>query len=254
MEEIGLQLETMQPSVIAALRRYVAQEGMRLIEECPLRHGLQFLQPATESSPEPTRVMRSESAVLGSWRAAHLDALFEAYFDFFFRPLRQRALLVGPTVGRWTAVLYGQNAVDCRLLRWLSRDLRCRAVGYCFVEGREYSYVEMTAGRTVEVYTTVLADATGRNYWSAIQNEPPAPGSWVREGFLKQRYSFIPGFYDLPFVRGQKSQFTCYTYDALPDLYDPTDNYPLSAFRCFHFYSEEDEEGRMNWGREEARR
>jgi hypothetical protein len=235
MEEIGLQLETQQENVISAMRRYVSQGGMRLIEESPLRHDLQLPRPAAapEQTPHPPR---PATAPRNTWQSSPLATLFESYFDYYLRLHRQRVVLVGPTVGLWTAILYGEKAIDCRMVQWLSAQLRCRAVGYCFIENEEYSYIELLAGRAVEVFSSILSDSGGQNFWSAVKTDPPPPGSWVADGFLKEHYQFIPGFYDLPFVRGRKSHFTCYPYDTLPDLYDETDNYPLDAFRYFYFH------------------
>jgi len=240
MEEIGLQFETRQEHVINAVRQYVSRGGMRLIEECPLRQGMKPLQPAA-APDEPSRTARPEAAH-NPWRASHLAALFESYFDYYFTLERRHALIVGPTVGRWTAVLYGEKAIDCRLLRWVSGELTCRGVGYCFLENEEYSYAEFASGRVVEIYSSTLMDSGGQNFWSAGKGTPPPEGPLIATGFLKNRYHFIPGFYDLPFVHGRKSTFTCYRYSVLPDLYDAAGNYPLSAFRYFYFHCAPEED------------
>jgi len=236
MEEIGLQFEAAQKNVINAVRRYVSQGNFRPIEETPLRRGMQILR-VSEASDESARPARSETSVRGSWRASHLAAIFESYFDYYFQLERRRALIVGPSVGRWTGLLYGEKAIDCRMLRWLSTALSCRSVGYCFIENEEYSYIEFVAGRVVELFSSFLTDSGGQNFWSVTKSAVPAQGRWIAEGFLKQRHQFIPGFYDLGFARGQKADFSCYLYDSLPDLYNETRNYPLSAFRYFYFQS-----------------
>jgi hypothetical protein len=234
MEEIGLQFESRQEHVIAAVRRYVSQGGMRLIEECPLRAGMQILR-TREASGNAPRTARAEANSRGSWRASHLAALFESYFDYYFQTLQQRSLIVGPTVGHWTAILYDEKAIDCRLLQWMARELNCRAVGYCFAENEEYSYMDLAGGRVVELFSSILTDAGGLNFWSAGKTLPPVQGPWIADGFLKQRYRFIPGFYDRAYVHGEKSTFCCYHYSAFPDYYDAMGNYPLSAFRYFYF-------------------
>jgi len=235
MEEIGLQFENQQESVIDAVRRYVSQGAMRLIEECPLRRGLALLR-TKPSTANAAGASSSDAVSRGAWNSSHLAALFESYFEYYFRAQQRRALVVGPTVGRWTAILYDEKAIDCGLLRWVSAHLHCRAVGYCFIENDEYSYVELVAGRVVEVFSSFLADGGGHSFWSAAKSDQPPEDCWVANGFLKQRYQFIPGFYDLPYLRGEKSRFACYRYSALPDLYDENDNYPLSAFRYFYFH------------------
>jgi len=234
MEEIGLQFESRQEHVINAVRRYVSQAPYRPIEECPLRPGLQILRTRGASGDTP-KAARADANSRGSWRVSHLAALFESYFDHFFLSLRRRALLVGPTVGHWTAILYDERAIDCRLLQWLARELNCRAVGYCFVEDEEYSYIDLAGSRVVELYSSILTDGGGLNFWSAGKGAPPDPGPWIANGFFKQRYQFIPGFYDRPYLHGQKPNFFCYRYSAFPDLYDEGDNYSLSAFRYFYF-------------------
>jgi hypothetical protein len=235
MEEIGLQFERAQDDVVKAVRDYLERNHFRLIEETPLRRNMTVLhaQPpphgGTRHAPAASRPVRIFD------KGPHLASIFESYFEYYFRTQRRRALLVGPTVGRWTGVLYGEKAIDVHLLRWLSRHLGCRGVGYGFVEEEEYSYIEFLSGREIEMFSSILADTDGRNYWSARHPEPPAEGRWIAAGFLKQRYQFIPGFYDLPFLRKQKPRFTCYRYSAFPDRYDEVDNYPLSAFRYFYF-------------------
>lgn len=235
MEEIGLQFEARQEDVIEAVRQYVSQDDRRLIEECPLRRGLKLLRvkPARKETP---RSAPADEPSRATWRAAHLAALFESYFEYYFQAQRRRALLVCPTVGRWTAILYDEKAIDCRLQRAVSEALGCRAVGYCFVEDAEYSYIEFLAGRVVEISSSFLADGGGLNFWSTSNGDPPAEGPWIADGFLKQRYQFIPGFYDQPYLRGEKTVFACYAYSALPDLYNEDGNFPLSAFRYFYFH------------------
>ena len=233
-EEIGLQFESRQESVIAAVRRYVSQGAMRPIEECPLRPGLQVHRPA-EADDAALRNLRAEAGGHTTWRASHLAALFEAYFDYYFQTVRRRSLIVGPTVGRWTALLYPEKAIDCRLLQWVAREVNCRAVGFCFVENEEYSYMDLAGARVVELFSSLLTDGGGLNFWSAIKSDPPAQALWIADGFLKQRYQFLPGFYDRPFLRGEKPSFSCYHYSAFPEHYDETGNYPLSAFRYFYF-------------------
>jgi hypothetical protein len=234
MEEIGLQFQSRQENVLAAVRRYVSQGGKRLIEECPLHVGLRALKMSEESADSRQTAFQDADA-RGAWRASHLAALFESYFDYYFQALLRRALIVGPTVGRWTAILYGEKAIDCRLLQQVARELNCRAVGYCFIENEEYSYMDLVGSRVVELFSSILTDGSGLNFWSAGKSDPPAQGPWIANGFLKQRYQFIPGFYDRAYVRGEKPTFACYRYSAFPDHYDETGNYPLSAFRYFYF-------------------
>jgi len=234
MEEVGLQFESPQEAVINSVRRFVSQGGRRPIEECPLRPGLQILR-SRNLVASVSQSARTDPISRGPWRASHLAALFESYFDYYFLSLRRRAFLVGPTVGRWTGILYDERTIDCHLLQWVSRELICRAVGYCFVENEEYSYMEVAGGRVVELYSSILMDGGGLNFWSAGNSSPPVPGPWIGGGFLKQRYQFIPGFYDRAYVRGEKSTFACYLYNAFPDCYNETGNYPLSAFRYFYF-------------------
>lgn len=235
MEEIGLQFQSSQERVIDAVRRYVTQGGMRLIEECPLRKGLALLR-AKPAGDRPVAASAARNPSRPSWRVSNLADLFEAYFDYYFRTQRRRALVVGPTVGRWTGILYDEKAIDCRLLRWVADQVNCRAVGFCFIENEEYSYIELAGPRVVEAFSSFLSDGAGRNFWSEQDAEPPTEGPWIAEGFLKDRYQFIPGFYDLPFLRGEKAQFACYRYSALPQLYDEAGNYPLSSFRYFYFH------------------
>ncbi|MBM3335376.1 hypothetical protein FJY63_12005 [Candidatus Sumerlaeota bacterium] len=244
LEEIGLQFETRQEGVIAALRRYATQPGMALNEECPLRRDLEISRGQTNSD-QPTPGARSSALLHSPSSALSLAAVFENYFQYYFRQKHRRGLLVGPTVGRWTAILYDEKAIDCQLLKWVSAEASCRGVGYCFIEDDEYSYIEMVAGRTVEIYSSILADSGGKSFWSVSNNPPPAPGRWIAEGFLKQRHQFMAGFYDLPYVHGRKQAFCCYRYDAFPDVYDETDNFPLSAFRYFDFQLAGDQEGRQ---------
>jgi len=241
MEEIGLQFETRQENVIAAVRRYATQPAMSLIEESPLRPDLEISRWQAEPD-RPTHGARSTATSHPESSALSLSAVFENYFQYYFRQKHRRALLVGPTVGRWTAVLYDEKAIDCLLLKWVSTEASCRAVGYCFIEDEEYSYIEMVAGRTIELYSSILADSGGKRLWTMGSSPSPVPGRWIAEGFLKQRYQFMAGFYDLPYVHGKKQTFCCYRYDAFPDLYDETDNYPLSAFRYFHFQCAEEQE------------
>ena len=236
MEEIGLQFEAAQENVINAVRRYLSQGAFRPIEEAPLRRGMPLLR-VCEPAGQSARPARPETSVRGSWRASHLAAIFESYFDYYLQLENRRALIVGPSVGRWTGLLYGEKAIDCRMLRWLSTALSCRGVGYCFIENEEYSYIEYVAGRVVELFSSFLTDAGGQNFWSVAKSAVPTPGRWIEEGFLKQRHQFIPGFYDLGFARGEKASFSCYHYDSLPELYNETRNYPLSAFRYFYFQS-----------------
>jgi len=237
MQEIGLQFEARQDKVIDAVRRYVSQGRYRLIEECPLRRGLRLFRTQT-TGEDAGRPAWAAGPSRSPWPAAHLSALFESYFDYYFQALRRRALVVCPTVGRWTGVLYDERAVDCYLLRAVSEALECRAVGYCFIEDEEYSYIELAAGRVVEVSSSFLADGGGLNFWSTGNDEPPAEGAWIAEGFLKKRYQFIPGFYDRRYLRGEKPDFACYQYSALPDQYDESGNFPLGIFRYFYFHCE----------------
>jgi hypothetical protein len=239
MEEIGLQFESEQDRVIDAVRQYVSQGGHRLIEECPLRRGMALLRAKPVLAPAQ-RPGNAKNASRSPWQTSHLAAIFENYFDFYFRASPRRAVVVGPRVGRWTGVLHDEKAIDCGLLRWVAGQLNCRAVGYCFVEGEEYSYIELTGSRITEVYSSFLADGSGLSFWSAANGDPPEPGSWITDGFLKTRYQFIPGFYDQPYLRGERSQYACYRYDALPDLYEEKDNYPLDAFRYFYFHCDKE--------------
>ncbi|MCX8036187.1 MAG: hypothetical protein N3D11_03840 [Candidatus Sumerlaeia bacterium] len=230
MEEIGLQFEIPQDLLIPAVRRHVSVEGRRLIEESPLRRGMSLFRSAAPP-PQPARAYAPQ-------RSADLAALLETYFDGYFCRARRRALIIGPTVGRWTGILYDEKALDSRLLRAISADLGCRAVGFCFVEtaeAAEYSYMELRAGRIAEVFCSFLTDGTGCSFWSAYRQARPPEGALIANGFLKGRYQFIPGFYDLPFLRGQKAEFACYRYSAFPDRYAEAGNYPLSAFRYFVF-------------------
>jgi len=237
MEEIGLQFEIGQEKLLDAVRRYVSQGGMRLIEECPLRQGMKLLSSrltmnvGASLSNTDTPAPKSRG-----WHTSPLNAIFQSYFDYYFRGKRRRALIVGPRVGRWTGILYPEKAIDCRLLDWVSKETSCRAVGFCFIEKEEYSYIEIASGRIVEIFSSFLTDGGGKNFWSARGSDPPPEGKWIAEGFLKNRYQFIPGFYDLPFLRGAKKRYSCYHYSAFPDLYDEKGNYPLSAFRYFYFH------------------
>jgi len=237
MEEIGLQIERPQDDVIQAVRAFIAKSGARLIEETPLRPGMALAR--AQPHPRGRGPARSTSTPVRIFdKGPHLAVLFESYFEYYFRTQRKRGLLVGPTVGRWTAVLYDEKAIDIQLVRWLSRHLDCRAVGYCFLEteAAEYSYIEIQGGREVELFSSFLADGDGRNTWSARGGEPAVPRDWIAAGFLKQRYNFIPGFYDLAFLRREKAGFSCYRYNAFPDKYTAAGNYPLDTFRYFLFH------------------
>ncbi len=230
MEEIGLQFEIPQDLLIAAIRSHVSAEGRRLIEESPLRRGMTLFR-CTVPPPQPAHAYAPP-------RPADLAAMVESYFDGYFCRARRRALIIGPTVGRWTGILYDEKALDSRLLRAVSADLGCRAVGFCFVETAEtaeYSYMELRAGRIAEVFSSFLTDGAGRSFWSAYRQARPPEGALIAGGFLKERYQFIPGFYDLPFLRGQKAEFDCYRYSAFPDRYAEAGNFPLSTFRYFLF-------------------
>lgn len=235
MEEIGLQLKCPQDDVILAIRRYLSMAGRRLIEECPLRKGLPLLRakPVPLDAYRTSRVRaRAEDEVRPG-----LSGLLDAYFSYFFSYQPRRALIVGPTVGHWTAVLWDEKALDCSLTRFLSAELGCRAVGYCFIEGEEYSYIELAAGEDVELYSSFLAEDDGRNYLSSRNGQVPEEGPWVTAGYLKKKYQFIHGFYDLPFLRGEKKSFACYQYGGFPDQYNEKNNFPLDVFRYYYFHT-----------------